>query len=62
LRGNLSQDAALEEIRKATRHFAKRQQTWFRREPNVHWIQGFGGEQSVEIDALKFISNSQTAN
>jgi tRNA dimethylallyltransferase len=62
LRGNLSRDAALEEIRKATRHFAKRQQTWFRREPNVHWIQGFGGEQSVEIDALKFISNSQAAN
>ncbi len=60
--GNLSKDAALEEIRKATRHFAKRQQTWFRREPGVHWIEGFGGDQAVEIDALKFISNSQAAN
>ncbi|MGA8038056.1 MAG: tRNA (adenosine(37)-N6)-dimethylallyltransferase MiaA [Candidatus Acidiferrales bacterium] len=57
LRGNLSQDAALEEIRKATRHFAKRQQTWFRREPNVHWIEGFGDDHAVEIDVLKFISN-----
>jgi tRNA dimethylallyltransferase len=56
LNGKLSKEEALEEIRKSTRHFAKRQQTWFRREANVHWIEGFGGEEPVEIDARKFIS------
>jgi tRNA dimethylallyltransferase len=56
LGGEFSKEEALEEIRKATRHFAKRQQTWFRREANVHWIEGFGGEESVEIDARKFIA------
>ena len=24
------------------RNYAKRQMTWFRREPEVHWIEGFG--------------------
>jgi tRNA dimethylallyltransferase len=56
LNGKLKREDALEEIRKATRHFAKRQQTWFRREANVHWIEGFGGEDFVESDARKFIS------
>jgi tRNA dimethylallyltransferase len=29
----------LEDIQKNSRHFAKRQLTWFRREMNVHWLQ-----------------------
>jgi tRNA dimethylallyltransferase len=24
------------------RNYAKRQMTWFRREPEVHWIEAFG--------------------
>jgi tRNA dimethylallyltransferase len=56
LNGKLSKEEALEEIRKSTRHFAKRQQTWFRREANVHWIEGLGGDEPAEIDARKFIS------
>jgi tRNA dimethylallyltransferase len=33
---------AVEEIVFATRRYAKRQMTWFRREPNVHWISAAG--------------------
>jgi len=29
-------------IQQATRRYAKRQLTWFRREPGVHWLTGFG--------------------
>jgi tRNA dimethylallyltransferase len=29
---------AIEEIKKNTRHFAKRQMTWFRRVENIHWF------------------------
>ncbi len=31
-------DTAIDEIKKQTRHFAKRQLTWFRRDKNVTWI------------------------
>ena len=39
LRGQTSLDHAIEETVRATRRFAKRQLTWFRREPNVAWVE-----------------------
>lgn len=36
--GSLSLDAAIDKIKNETRHFAKRQLTWFRREREVEWI------------------------
>ncbi len=45
LDGEISLDEAIYRIKRDTRHFAKRQLTWFRREKNVHWI---------EVDALQF--------
>jgi tRNA dimethylallyltransferase len=42
LEGALSLEDAVRQIQRATRHYAKRQITWFRREPNVDWLQGFG--------------------
>lgn len=36
--GECSLDQAIEDIKKETRHFAKRQLTWFRRERDVIWI------------------------
>ncbi len=38
LDGKYDLDTAVDEIKKQTRHFAKRQLTWFRREKNVIWI------------------------
>ncbi len=38
LKGDLSLDEATERIKINTRHFAKRQFTWFRRDPNIRWI------------------------
>ena len=38
LSGKCSLDEAIDNIKKNTRHFAKRQLTWFRREENVNWI------------------------
>ena len=45
--GTLSLEEAVGQIQRATRHYAKRQITWFRREQNVHWLHGFG--DSAEI-------------
>lgn len=36
--GNSTLDFAVEEIKKNTRHFAKRQMTWFKRTENVKWF------------------------
>jgi tRNA dimethylallyltransferase len=36
--GKISQDFAIEEIKKNTRHFAKRQMTWFKRTEKIHWF------------------------
>ena len=35
-----------------TRHYAKRQITWFRREPDLEWIEGFGDEPHTRDAAL----------
>lgn len=44
LRGEITLDEAVRIIKRDTRHFAKRQLTWFRREPDVIWVnkQDFG--------------------
>jgi len=38
LLGNCSLEAAVEEIKKNTRHYAKRQLTWFRKGIDVQWF------------------------
>jgi tRNA dimethylallyltransferase len=38
LDGELTLDEAREETVKATRRFARRQESWFRRDPRVHWL------------------------
>ncbi|MCR5558888.1 MAG: tRNA (adenosine(37)-N6)-dimethylallyltransferase MiaA [Schwartzia sp.] len=40
--GECSLDEAVYEIKKATRHFAKRQLTWYRKMPYIHWIDADG--------------------
>jgi tRNA dimethylallyltransferase len=49
--GKCSLDEAVEMIRKNTRHYAKRQLTWFRRETDYHWM-------ATDFDAvLAYISS-----
>jgi tRNA dimethylallyltransferase len=52
LRGQASLDEAIARIQRATRHLAKRQITWFRREPGVNWLAGFGDDPGVASAAL----------
>ena len=39
--GNCSLDEAVSLIQRNTRHYAKRQLTWWRRDPSIHWIEDF---------------------
>ncbi|HYJ47658.1 MAG TPA: tRNA dimethylallyltransferase, partial [Pyrinomonadaceae bacterium] len=47
LNGKRSLESAIEQTERDVRHYAKRQLTWFRREPGVEWVEGFGGDPSV---------------
>jgi tRNA dimethylallyltransferase len=38
LAGEYSYDEAVRRLKRDTRHFAKRQMTWFRKEPGIHWL------------------------
>ena len=45
-------------IQQATRQYAKRQVTWFRKEPGVHSLNGFGEEAQIRDQALAFIKRN----
>jgi tRNA dimethylallyltransferase len=55
LEGRLSSEKATKQIQQATRHFAKRQITWFRKEPGVHWLSCFGDAQETVAAALQYL-------
>lgn len=58
VRGELSLDAAIASAQMETRRYAKRQMTWFRREPNVTWFQGFGDCPELQKQVFDFAQRS----
>ena len=49
LEGALSMTDAVERTQAATRQYAKRQRTWFRRDPSITWFHAFGNQaQTIE--------------
>jgi tRNA dimethylallyltransferase len=55
IRAEVSREAALEAAQQAHRNYAKRQMTWFRREPEVTWLSGFGDEPQVQLQAIELV-------
>lgn len=53
LREEMQLDEARAAIQQATRRYAKRQMTWFRREKGVHWLTGFGDAPGIQQEALE---------
>ena len=51
-------EQALESTQLETRRYAKRQQTWFRKEQGVHWIQNFGDDLQAQAEALTIIERA----
>ena len=52
LRGEIARTAAIQAVQQAHRNYAKRQMTWFRREPDVVWLNGFGDEPKIQDAAM----------
>jgi tRNA dimethylallyltransferase len=44
-------------IQQATRRYAKRQMTWFRKEQGVHWLTGFGEDAKLRESALQYVKS-----
>lgn len=55
LQGQCATDEAIEKARQGHRNYAKRQLTWFRREPDVHWIEAFGDEAETQRTAASLV-------
>ena len=53
LQGNIPLEEAVYIIKRDTRHFAKRQLTWFRRERDVRWVNK--SDFTSEEDILKYM-------
>ncbi|MGD0513510.1 MAG: tRNA (adenosine(37)-N6)-dimethylallyltransferase MiaA [Terriglobales bacterium] len=51
LRGEIDAKAALQAAQQAHRNYSKRQMTWFRREPEVMWLNGFGDDPEIQKKA-----------
>lgn len=51
VKGRCSVEEAAAQVQQASRHYAKRQLTWFRRNPAIHWLRRKDGEDTREICA-----------
>ena len=63
LHGQITEAQAADQIRQASRNYAKRQLTWFRKNTDVHWIYQPASPDPAEVfsQALQIISNFDRA-
>jgi len=60
LRGEFPRQEAVQMVQQAHRNYAKRQMTWFRREPGVKWFDGFGEDPEIQSQAAAAVENTLT--
>src|SRR5579862_3275347 len=58
LEGTITLSAARKAIVQSTRHYAKRQLTWFHKEPLVHWLPGFGDDPAIAGHAEQLVAGN----
>jgi tRNA dimethylallyltransferase len=56
LKNEITREQAVAKAQQGHRNYAKRQLTWFRREPNMHWLEGFGDDQDITNQALQLVA------
>jgi tRNA dimethylallyltransferase len=55
LKGEMSEPEAIAATQQGHRNYAKRQMTWFRREPDVVWLEGFGDGPEIQKEAADLV-------
>jgi tRNA dimethylallyltransferase len=56
----LTLEQAVAEASQGHRNYAKRQLTWFRREPEVSWLNGFGDDLSIRAEAERLVVQAKS--
>jgi tRNA dimethylallyltransferase len=59
LNGEIDRKTALQAAQQAHRNYAKRQMTWFRREPEVMWMRGFGDENEIQKKTIAAVAAAE---
>jgi tRNA dimethylallyltransferase len=62
IQGELNLRDAVFYAQRNTRHYAKRQITWFRRERELQWLKGFGDAPQIREAALESVANFLSAS
>jgi tRNA dimethylallyltransferase len=57
LRGEIDLKLAIWAAQQSHRNYAKRQLTWFRREPDVKWLSGFGDDAKIIEEAVALVES-----
>ena len=55
LRGEMTRTEAIASAQQGHRNYAKRQMTWFRRDKQIEWLVGFGGDAEVQTRAAELV-------
>ena len=55
--GAMTEADAIVRAQQGHRNYAKRQGTWFRREPQFHWLTGFGDDTERVSSAMELVTN-----
>lgn len=55
LQGKRTLDSAVEQMKLDTRHYAKRQWSWWRAQSNTHWLNGFGFAEGIIAEATALV-------
>ncbi len=56
LQGQRTLESAVEQMKLDTRHYAKRQWSWWRAQSNTHWLSGFGFEREIMEEASQIVT------
>ena len=59
LRGEIDPKTAVQAAQQTHRNYAKRQMTWFRREPKVVWLEGFGDDPAIQQTAAELAADRE---
>jgi tRNA dimethylallyltransferase len=57
LKNEITREQAVTQAQQGHRNYAKRQLTWFRRDPSIHWLEGFGSDEDTVSQALQLVAS-----
>jgi tRNA dimethylallyltransferase len=62
LQNELTREQAVTQAQQGHRNYAKRQLTWFRREPEMHWLEGCGGDEDIIASSVHLVAQHLKAS